>query len=514
MAESKIITRYEMYEMFYDAIPEEFIADGAPCEFTTFVDCMYGDNVYNAERCASKLETSYTMNDFMYDFLDGYVDHYCCAAPPTMYTPSLASNQLVPVDKFIDPTTKFSGGKFDSIYTPTPNFSITQNAGIAVSFDLFLEMSGEKTFIMGGNIPLSNTGSQQATYSKSFITDNNGYIGMKLYFSNITSHNISEVQLKTSSLTLTLSKRDTTTNTATFTRYLSKQNMDTLLNEYLYIKINGTLVGAQEPDVIYQFNLKNIPYVAETNINLNTSLYTKGTSEVSLAYSRHSLAENKVVLYSSSLEQLYSTTAASLNNFKITMPSGFHYIVKDFCNQGYQYFFLKVPLEYINSYGGGWERVVLYYPLMVDMITSEQYLQIRTGPLYLGVSNYHNTSGWRLIIENTSTQGGLARIYLPDHGTSATNMSIGTDSGSGADITVYESGNAIPHILYFYSSSGTRTLTISAEGTQYYADFGTSKTKINLIPNATSTDFDMIVHALNQNESESIGYTISNKLNH
>lgn len=512
MAESKILTRFEIYNELYNSIPENIMTMDPPCRYDTFVNCIYNDEDYNENRCASKIETSMNMNDFMIQFLGNTLSAYCCAAPPITWTYPVVSNQLVPADGFNSPMGKFSGGEIDNLYYITNgSLSLTLDSGISMKWIMYYEFSGNRRALMSGFVPKGMTGGYQADYTNSFITDNNGYICIEIDFYNTSSHNITKLNIVKSygygpEVLLTLSKSNTTTNSVTFEAYSSKAVMDYILDNGLKLEIAGSVVGNQEPDRAYTFNLKNASSsISETSLNLTNTLYSVPSSRVRLACSTNQIADNEIVLYTNEFAKKFSTTDATLNNFVLTINSGIHSVT----NENREYYILKVPIEYDYSGYGNYKRVVLYYPVRRNSGTSSQRVIINQYiPVLVGMCNYHTTAGWFWNCDYNHSSS-VTNIYLPNQ-----NTNIG-DNNPDHEIEMFE-GQSIretdfpcTHLLYFKSSSGNRTLDIhdSADGTTTQKTFGTSTTRICLIP-STVSDFNQLVDMLNRNESENLSYTI------
>lgn len=515
MAESKILTRFEIYDELYNSIPEDIMNMNPPCRYDTFVSCIYNDEDYNTKRCASKIETSMGMNDFMTQFLGNTLSAYCCAAPPSQWTGQLANNQLVPTDKFYGPMGNFSGGEIGSIYyVSNGSLSYSLNNGISIDWILYFEASGNRKDLMSGSVPNGMIGSQNARYTNSFITDNSGYIGVEINFSNITSHNITKLNIVKGygygpEVLLTLSKSSTTTNSVIFEAYSSKAVMDYILDNGLKLEIAGTVVGTQEPDRAYTFNLKSAsPYIPDTSLNLTNTLYNVPSSRVRLAYTSNPISDNEIVLYTNEFEKKFSTTNATLSNFVLTINSGIHSVATSAINS-HNYFFLKVPIEYDYSGYGNYKRVVLYYPLMANSSSSTQKITITTsGSILVGMCNYHTTAGWFWNCEYYHTNS-ITNIYLPNQliniGDTISDASVSRNSGQSTRETEFP----CTHLLFFSSTNGTRTLNIhdGQDGTTDEKTYGTSRTRICIIP-STVGDFNQLVDMLNQNESENISYYI------
>lgn len=502
MAESKILTRFEIYDVLNDSIPEDIMKLSPPCRYDTFVNCLYNDEDYDVNRCASKIETSMDMNDFMTQFLGNALSVYCCAEPPTTWTYPVVSNQLVPADGFNSPMGKFSGGEIDNIYyVSNSNLSWTLDNGIRIDWIMYFDASGKRQDLMAGYVSRGVLiGGQQAVYSNSFITDNNGYIGIEINFSNITSYNITKLNIVkgygySPELLLTLSKSSTTSNSVIFEAYSSKAVMDYILDNGLKLEIAGSVVGTQEPDMAYTFNLKSaVSHIPETNFYLTNTLYSVPSSRVRLAYSSNPISDNLIMLYTNMFVRKFSTGNATLSDFDLTIHSGIHRAVSDG-----NYYFLKVPIEYDYSGSGNYKRVVLYYPLIYNGASSGQRLTISSNnPVYIGMCNYHTTAGWFWNCDYNHSDG-VTDIYLPEQ---TTNM------GDTADISISQtSGQSVreinfpcTHIMFFVSTNGNRTLNIhdGADGTTSQIVYGSTR-RICLIPSSVS-DFHSLVDMLNENE--------------
>ena len=518
MAESKILTRFEIYDELYDSIPANIMNMNPkpPCRYDTFVNCIYNDGDYNEKRCASKIETSMGMNDFMTQFLGNTLSAYCCAAPPSQWTGQLASNQLVPTDKFYGPMGIFSGGEIGNIYyVSNVSLSYSLNNGISINWILYFKASGNRKDLMSGSVPNGMIGGQQASYTNSFITDNSGYIGVELNFSNITSHNITKLNIVKGygygpEVLLTLSKSSTTTNSVIFEAYSSKSVMDYILDNGLRLEIAGSVVGTQEPDMAYTFNLKSAASsIPDTSLNLANTLYSVPSSRVRLAYTSNPISDNEIVLYTNEFEKKFSTTTtnATLSNFVLTINSGIHSVATS-AIVGNSYFFLKIPIEYDYSGYGNYKRVVLYYPLIANSSSTQKITINTSGPILVGMCNYHTTAGWFWNCEYHHTNS-ITNIYLPNQqtniGDTYQDNSVSWNSGQSTRETDFP----CTHLLFFSSTNGTRTLNIhdGSDGTTSEKTYGTSRTRICLIP-STVGDFNQLVDMLNQNESENISYYI------
>lgn len=515
MADSKILTRFEIYDELYNSIPENIMNMDPPCRYDTFVDCIYNDEDYDENRCASKIETSMDMNDFMTQFLGNTLSTYCCAEWPSNWTWEVASNQLVPTDKFNSPMGKFSGGKIDNIYYVTNgSLSFSLDSGISMDWIMYFDISGKRRDLMSGYIPDYMIGGTEAYYTNSFITDNNGYIGIEINFSNITSHNITKLNIVKSygyspEVLLTLSKSNTTTNSVTFEAYSSKAVMDYILDNGLKLEIAGNVVGTEDPDIPYTFNLKSASsYIPEAGLNLTNTLYSVPSSRVRLAYSTNQIADNQIVLYTNDFTKKFSTTDATLSsNFVLTIKRGIHSVAKNAINSN-QYFFLKVPIEYDYSGYGNYKRVVLYYPLIANSSSSSQKITITTaGPVLVGMCNYHTSTGWFWNCEYNHTNS-ITKIYLPNQQTNMGDTIQDATVSSTSGQSTRETDFPCTHLLFFQSTSGNRTLNIhdGEDGTTSQKIFGTTA-RICIIP-STISDFNQLVDMLNRNESENISYSI------
>ena len=367
---------------------------------------------------------------------------------------------------------------------------------------------------MSGSVPNGMIGSQQASYTNSFITDNSGYLGVELNFSNITSHNITKLNIVKgygygTEVLLTLSKSSTTTNSVIFEAYSSKAVMDYILDNGLKLEIAGSVVGTQEADRAYTFNLKSSSSsILETSLNLTNTLYSVPSARVRLAYTSNPISDNEIVLYTNEFEKKFSTTNATLSNFVLTINSGIHSVATSAINS-HNYFFLKVPIEYDYSGYGNYKRVVLYYPLMANGSSSTQKITISgSGYILVGMCNYHTTAGWFWNCEYYHTNS-ITNIYLPNQqtniGDTYQDNSISRNSGQSTRETDFP----CTHLLFFSSTNGTRTLNIhdDQDGTTIKKTYGTSRTRICIIP-STVSDFNQLVDMLNQNESENISYYI------
>lgn len=516
MAESKILTRSEIYDELINSIPEDIMTMDPPCLYDTFVSCIYNDEDYDENRCASKIETSMSMNDFMIQFLGNKLSVYCCAAPPSVWTYQLETNQLVPTDKFYGPMGTFSGGEIDKLfYITNGSLSFSLDDGITMKWTMYFEISGEKQALISGNVPKTMIGSQQATYSQSFITDNSGNIIIEIEFYNISSHNITKLNIVKGygyapEELLTLSKSGTTTNSVIFSAYASKAVMDYILDNGLKLEIAGSVVGTEDPDIPYTFNLKSAsPSITETSLNLTDTLYSVPSSRVRLACSTNQIADNEIVLYTNEFTDIFSTTNASLSsNFVLTINSGIHSVAKSAINSN-NYFLLKVPIEYDDSGYGNYKRVVLYYPLMSNNSSSSQKITItRNGPVLVGMCNYHTTAGWfwNCGYNHSSSK---TKIYLPNQQTNIGDNHYDAQISSTTGQSTRETDFPCTHLLYFQSTSGNRTLYIhdGMDGTSTEKSFGTSTTRLCIIP-STISNFNQLVEMLNLNESENISYNI------
>lgn len=508
MAETKILTRGELSEMFYEAIPDYFKADGAPCEFSTLVEYFYGDGEYDPNRCASKITSTTTMEDFLMEYVGPYVDVLATPESLYQYTYSLGDGQLIPENEIADPRRRMSGGKFSSVHNyDTRYLTTTLNNGIRINLNFFIGSGTYKRIIYSTSVSLNNIGSSWTNDTYSFITSNNQDIGIELIYTNVASANITELTLSSeygsNSVSIPLTKLSENNTKSVFTSYIDKIQMDTLLStDNLRFAIKGNLVGTAQPDVPYTFNLKNCYSLADSSINL-TSFYNKSSSQVRLAYTNLGSTNNKIILYGDNWSELWSTTSATLNNFTLTVPN-IHETAESY-SDSYNYFFLKVPLEFYNSSVGGWTRAVLYYPL-ISSSQGSQHLQLTNGPLYVGMCNYHTTNGvWKWTLGNSAQYN--TTIFLPNAFTAA-NVSQAGEVRSGYSAQFNELDMPCTHIIHLRATSNYNNLYVRAEGTGNYIRFGTTITRMNIIPN-TITSFETLVGYLNQNESENITYELT-----
>jgi hypothetical protein len=453
------------------------------------------------------------MEDFLRAYVGPFVDVLATPEGLYQYTYSLGDGQLIPENEIADPRRRMSGGKFSNVhYYDTRYLTTTSNNGIGIKLNFFIGSGTYKRIIYSTNISLNNFGSSYTYETYSFITSNNQDIGIELIYTNVSSANITELTLSSTygsnSISIPLTKLSENITKSVFTSYIDKIQMDTLLStNNLRFAIKGNLVGTAQPDVPYTFNLKNCDSVTESGINL-TSFYNKSSSQVRLAYTNLGSTNNKIILYGDNWSELWSTTSATLNNFTLTVPN-IHDTAMSY-SDSYNYFFLKVPFEFYNSSVGAWTRAVLYYPLQSTSLSS-QCLQLETGPLYVGMCNYHTTSGvWQWALSNSAQY--KTTIFLPNHGTAA-NVSQAGEVRGGYSARFNELDMPCTHLIHLRANSNYNNLYIHAEGTGNYIRFGTTTERINLIP-TTVVDFETLIGYLNQNESENITYELTYNRNY